>query len=234
MRSCLPCSTSGPLRSGEAPEDWKRANATPNFTKGKKEDWGSTRPARLTLIPVKAMKQLILDTVSKHMKGKKVFRSSQRGFTKGKSCLTSLMEFTSVMGVTGWVDVGRAVDVVYLDFRKAFDAASHNILIDKLMKCGLEKWTGRWPENCLNCWAQRVVISLTGGQSLAMWSTLGPTLFNIFVDDLESRTKCMVSKLADNGKVGGAADTPDGCAAIQRDLKWLEKRASRMDPHEVQ
>jgi len=51
------------------------------------------------------------------------------------------------------------VDVVYLDFSKAFDTVSHNILIDKLRKCGVDEWTVRWIENWLNGRAQRVVIS---------------------------------------------------------------------------
>ena len=40
-------------------------------------------------------------------------------------------------GMTGWVDEGRAVDVVYLDFTKAIDTVSHNILLGKIRKCGL-------------------------------------------------------------------------------------------------
>ena len=61
------------------------------------------------------------------MEEKKVIRSSQHGFTKGKSCLTNLIAFYD--GMTGWVDEERAVDVVYLDFSKTFDTVSQNILL---------------------------------------------------------------------------------------------------------
>ena len=53
--------------------------------------------------------------------------------------MISMVAFYDV--ITGWVDGGRAVDVVYLDFSKAF--VSHNILITKLRKCGME-CTARW------------------------------------------------------------------------------------------
>jgi len=42
------------------------------------------------------------------------------------------------------VDEGRAVNAIYLDFCKAFDTVSHNIVIDKLTKYKLDKWTVRW------------------------------------------------------------------------------------------
>lgn len=45
--------------------------------------------------------------------------------------------------MTGFVDEGRAVDVVYLDFCKAFSIVSHNILIDKLMKYRADNWIVR-------------------------------------------------------------------------------------------
>ena len=55
---------------------------------------------------------------------------------KGKSCLTKLLAYYKV---TGLVDAGIVVDVVYSDVRKAFDTASHNIIMDKTKKYSLGK-----------------------------------------------------------------------------------------------
>jgi len=63
------------------------------------------------------MEQLILQVIIKQVEEKNVIRTSQRRFTKGKSCLTNLIAFYN--GMSGWVDKGRTVDVVYLDFSKA-------------------------------------------------------------------------------------------------------------------
>ena len=84
---------------------------------------------------------LILEVIIKQVQEKKVIRSSQHGFIKGKSCLSNLIAFYDDM--TGWVEERRAVDVVYLDFSKAEDTVSHNILLGKLRKCGLDEWSAR-------------------------------------------------------------------------------------------
>ncbi|KFV87306.1 hypothetical protein N308_01882, partial [Struthio camelus australis] len=57
-------------RSGEVPEDWKKANVTPVFQKGKKEEPGNDRPVSLTSIPGKVMEQLLLDAIFKHVEKK--------------------------------------------------------------------------------------------------------------------------------------------------------------------
>lgn len=66
------------------------------------------------------------------MKDKKLIWSSQHGLTKVKSRLNNLSALYNE--VTGFVDDGKAVDVVYLNYSKVSDTVSHKIVIGKLMK----------------------------------------------------------------------------------------------------
>ena len=81
-----------------------------------------------------------MDFLIKH----KLINPSQHWFLKAKSCLTNLLCFWEE--ITRWVDDGSPVDVIYLDFQKAFDKVPHQRLIRKLKSHGMGNSIINWVE----------------------------------------------------------------------------------------
>jgi hypothetical protein len=165
-----------------------------------------------------------------HLKRNNIINNSQHGFRKGRSCTTNLLEFMET--VTKAADEGKAVDVIYLDFAKAFDKVPIKRLIAKLSSIGIGGSMLKWISDWLSGRKQRVVVQ--GKYSswrevlygVPQGSVLGPVLFSIFINDLDqaATNRQFLKKFADDTKLGQiieqASDTVELQATLNRLCDW--------------
>ena len=119
------------LQEGIVPLEWKEANIIPLFKKGSRnKSVNYYRPVSLTSVICKVLKTIIRDHMMDFLIKHKLINPSQHGFLKARSCLTNLLCFFEE--ITKWVDV------IYLDFQKAFDKVPHQRLLLKLKSHGME------------------------------------------------------------------------------------------------
>ena len=126
---------SNSLSSGTVPRDWKKANVSAVFKKGNRKLPSNYRPISLTCIACKVLESILRDEIYEHMRANSLLSTRQFGFVSGRSTMLQLLnvldEWTSLL------ESGGSVDVVYLDFMKAFDTVPHRQLLAKAEGFGI-------------------------------------------------------------------------------------------------
>ena len=131
------------------------------------------------------------------------------------------------------MDDGSPVDLIYLDFQKAFDKVPHQTIILKLKSYVMGNSIIHWIEQWLTDRIKGVVVdgevsswkSVLSG--VPQGSVLGPIIFFFYINDLEEGVTGKIAKFADNTKlfrktkeIGDKQNLQDG---IDKLVKWSEK-----------
>ena len=206
----------------------------PIFKKGDKHQPANYRPVSLTSITCKLLEHIMHSNTMQHFDNHNVLCDNQHGFTKRRSYETQLI--STIQELSSFIAKGKQVDVILLDFAKAFDKVPHGRLIHKLDYYGVRGTTLKWIRSFLGDRQQEVVLDGATSDTAQVTSgvpqgtVLGPLLFWVFINDLPESIKSSQCELfADDSLLYKVIENQADSDLLQLDLTYLRhgKRRGR-------
>ncbi|KAK3868070.1 hypothetical protein Pcinc_026514 [Petrolisthes cinctipes] len=219
------------LATGIVPQLLRSAKITPVFKGGSRGEAKNYRPIALTSHIIKVLEKIITKKITTYLEDSNKMNDGQHGFRRGRSCLSQLLAHHDRL-ITS-LELNTMIDVVYLDFSKAFDKVDHGVLLHKLRNLGISGELGLWVSAFLTNRTQFVAVS--GAMSsvssvlsgVPQGSVLGPLLFLVHIHDIDSNiTNSTVTSFADDTRITKVINTNEDAVLLQNDLEEIYEWAN--------
>ena len=184
------------------------------------------RPISLTSNVIKIFEKIIKREVTSYLENNNLLNNFQHGFRKHRSCLTELIDYYNYI-LSSILEKNNNVDVIYLDFSKAFDKVDHQILLRKARNLGIGGKVIKWLEEFLTNRRQSVIVDGVKSNPTRVISgvpqgtVLGPLLFIIMINDICINIQSEIFSFADDTRVLRSIHSTTDNTTLQTDLNTI-------------
>ena len=226
------------LDSGEVPDELKLSNIIPIHKGGNKQAAKNYRPVALTSHLVKVFEKVLRNSLVRFIEENGLMNPNQHGFRAGRSCLSQLLQHQDK--ITQLLEEGCNVDVVYLDFSRAFDKLDIDITLQKIHDMGITGKLFRWLQAFLTGRKQFVLVQGEKSEEVSVvsgvpqGSVIGPLMFLILLKYIDAGTRFShIASFADDTRVLSGVSNTDDVKNLQDDLQkiydWAHNNNARFN-----
>ncbi len=172
--------------------EWNNADIKMLFKKGDKEDSLNYRPIALENTSFKAFTNLINNRITMWAENNKIFPEFQNGFRSKRGCMDCIFIFKALIDITIHQEDNNVLYAIFIDFKGAFDSVKHHILWEHLNEIGFSSKL-LWLIQQIYKTANIQIVTDSGKTALVrliigllQGDPMSPTLFNLFINDIES------------------------------------------------